>query len=359
MFIVHRIVFALNGIALLLLLISYAAPYVSPELFWPVSFLGLAYPVIVALNLLFAIYWIAFFKLKFLISLVGISLGFNYITLFVQINAKRTTEKEHIIRAMSFNMRYFGAFEGKELEKPERFFSVFDKVNADVICLQESKSIGTKIDDPLFNVFFNKIKSYHTVGLSTNKSTGKKSTDDLLIASRFPIIKADIVERVAESGNYTIYADIVAHGDTIRVVNTHLRSIHFENKEYNVVKNLDSDSLVSGYKSISQKLKAAFIDRAKQAQNIREFLLVSPYPIILCGDFNDSPTSYAYNLLKGRLKDSFVESGSGLGRTYVGTMPSFRIDYILADPKYSIYNYYAKAFEFSDHKMVSCTIKLK
>jgi endonuclease/exonuclease/phosphatase family metal-dependent hydrolase len=79
----------------------------------------------------------------------------------------------------------------------------------------------------------------------------------------------------------------------------------------------------------------------------------------LSGDFNDSPSSYAYRTVKGKMKDAFAESGSGLGRTYVGTMPSFRIDYMLYDPSFSAYNYYAKAFEFSDHKMISCTIRLK
>ncbi len=59
------------------------------------------------------------------------------------------------------------------------------------------------------------------------------------------------------------------------------------------------------------------------------------------------------------MKDAFRESGSGFSRTYVGTMPSFRIDYMLYDASFSSSNYYAKAFEFTDHKMLNCTIKLK
>lgn len=106
-------------------------------------------------------------------------------------------------------------------------------------------------------------------------------------------------------------------------------------------------------------MKHAFLMRSKQVDAIKEFIDKSPYKVIVCGDFNDSPTSYAYRTISGNLKDAFMEAGSGLGRTYVGPMPSLRIDYILGDESFTFYNYYAKSFPFSDHKMVSCTIKIK
>ncbi len=359
MFIVHRIVFALNGIAILMLLMAYLAPFVSPAVFWPFAFFGLAYPLILILNILFIIYWIVFFRIKFLLSLVVILIGYTFIPRYVQLNAKKLTEKENSLNIISFNIKYFGAYDTKPPEDAEKFFEVMKKVDPDILCLQECENFNSRREGPTYKSFYKKIKGFYTYNLKNRD--GFKSADGLMIVSRFPIIDSGIVERDEYTDNYTIFADIKTEDGTIRVINTHLQSIHFEQKEYAAVKefDLENDTVVSGYKSITQKLKAAFLRRAKQAESIREFILQSPYPVMVCGDFNDSPTSYAYHTVKGKLKDAFQEAASGLGRTYVGAAPSFRIDYVLFDPSFSAYNYYAKPFEFSDHKMVSCTIKLK
>lgn len=358
MFILNRIVFALNGLAILGLLLSYAAPYVSPELYWPIAFLGLAYPAIVALHILFIIYWIAVFKLKFLYSFIALLLGYSFIPSYIQVNAKRTTETEHIIRVMDFNAKNFGTIE-KAKSDPAKFLEVCDKVDADILCFQEFRDFLGGWKGPTMKGLMKRLKDHDTYNMYYED--GVKKGMDYVIFSRFPIIDSGVVEHQENTGNMSIYVDIVAYGDTIRVINTHLQSIKFDAPDYNAIKNIKiaDDSTVSAYTRMTRKLKVAFVKRAKQAQAVSDFIELSPYKVIVMGDFNDSPSSYAYRTVRGKLKDSFMQSGSGLGRTYVGAMPSFRIDYILHDPSFSSYNYYAKAFEFSDHKMVSCSIKIK
>ena len=53
-----KIVLIVNVIAALLLLISYLAPFIDPNTFWPVAFFGLAYPVFLLLNIVFILYWL-------------------------------------------------------------------------------------------------------------------------------------------------------------------------------------------------------------------------------------------------------------------------------------------------------------
>jgi endonuclease/exonuclease/phosphatase family metal-dependent hydrolase len=92
-------------------------------------------------------------------------------------------------------------------------------------------------------------------------------------------------------------------------------------------------------------LKIAFKKRGMQANIIAKYIAKSPYPVIVCGDFNDTPTSYAYNTIKGtKLKDSFIEKGFGMAKTYNGSMPSFRIDYILSDSTFT-----TKSFDVMNH----------
>jgi endonuclease/exonuclease/phosphatase family metal-dependent hydrolase len=80
---------------------------------------------------------------------------------------------------------------------------------------------------------------------------------------------------------------------------------------------------------ISQSSGLAFAMRARQAEILREHIAASPHPVIVCGDFNDTPLSYSYRLMSKGLKDSFMEKGWGLGTTYAGALPALRIDYIL------------------------------
>jgi endonuclease/exonuclease/phosphatase family metal-dependent hydrolase len=83
-------------------------------------------------------------------------------------------------------------------------------------------------------------------------------------------------------------------------------------------------------------------------------ILKSPYPVIVCGDFNDSPVSYTYQKISANLKDAFLESGTGLGSTYSGRFPSYRIDYILHNPQLSCYQYANPKMGLSDHQPVIC-----
>lgn len=360
MFILHRIVFIFNTIAILALLASYLAPYIPPVLSWQIAFLGLAYPAIFLVNVLFIIYWAIFLNLKFMFSLAAIIIGWSFVPRFVQFNQINSpATSENCLRVVSFNTRYFGYLDDYQSADDDNFFDKLSKINPDILCVQEMIN-GMLMKNNVSSHFQKIYKNFHLGNVNVVK--GKWSIDNLAIISRYPIIKQGVVERDPSTFNYTIYADIVKDQDTIRVISTHLQSIRFEKKEYEAVENLETkmDSVdLTEYRSIASKIKLAFMMRTRQVDAIRDFIDKSPYKIIMCGDFNDSPTSYAYRTIRGKFKDSFMEAGSGLGRTYVGKMPSLRIDYILGDESFGFYNYYAKAFDFSDHKMISCTIKIK
>ena len=102
--------------------------------------------------------------------------------------------------------------------------------------------------------------------------------------------------------------------------------------------------------TIYSKLKKAFIIRANQVDVLKDYITRSPYPVIVCGDFNDTPGSYTYHQMTIGLHDSFCRAGSGfLGSTYAGNFPSFRIDYILYDDAFTANSYSRSDFDLSDH----------
>jgi endonuclease/exonuclease/phosphatase family metal-dependent hydrolase len=154
-------------------------------------------------------------------------------------------------------------------------------------------------------------------------------------------------------------ADLLIGRDTVRLFNLHLESVRLRHEDYSFISGFDlqfekDEKIQENSLRIIKKLKTAFTRRAGQVSYLSEAIKDSPYPVILCGDFNDTPNSYTYQQLTDKLVDSFKESGTGFGNTYIGKLPSFRIDYILHDDYFISSDYQRKTISLSDHYPVSC-----
>lgn len=147
------------------------------------------------------------------------------------------------------------------------------------------------------------------------------------------------------------YVDIVKGPDTFRVFNIHLQSLRFSRSNLKYIDQPlveDKDALKES-KSIISKFKTGFVKRKVQAERIREEMDKSPYPVIVCGDFNDVPNSYAYHTIGNGMKNAFAEKGGGLGRTFSGIAPTLRIDNIFVDSKFDVEQYERVKKKLSDH----------
>jgi endonuclease/exonuclease/phosphatase family metal-dependent hydrolase len=122
---------------------------------------------------------------------------------------------------------------------------------------------------------------------------------------------------------------------------------------------IDQEKDLRQVREMSYKFKKAFQMRAGQVREISKYIDESPYNVIVCGDFNDTPVSFAYQYLKGNLTDAFVNSGEGVGRTYIGKLPSFRIDNIFYGDNFESYNFKTYDFRMSDHLPISCELVRK
>ena len=325
--------------------------------------MGLVFPLLFLLNLIFLIYWLLRFKRIVLITLIPVFFGWTHIMSLMPSIKDKAVENPDGISVMSYNVRLFDLYNWTDnLETRNRIFDFFVEEQADILCLQEFYYSSNK---KYFNTLdtlqlIQPAKNYH-VHYSIENLYGY-SNFGIVTFSKFPIIKKGVVDFGDGGNNLCIYTDIVQHGDTMRIYNAHLASLQFAEKDYEFLRSIsdrETEEQIEGTKQIANRLRDAFRRRAYQSELILKHIKDSPYPTILCGDLNDSPTSYAYHLLRIELTDSFVESGNGLGATYNGVIPTFRIDYIFHSSELKAQNFRTVEKDSSDHFPVICNISFK
>ena len=358
----------INIIFILMLGMSYLAGYVSPAKNWFIAFFGLSYIILLIINILFVIIWLFRRRWIFLFSLVTIVLGWNNFNRHIRIRfSSAKAPATNVFKVMSFNVRNFDLYNYKKnwefnFEKRNKIFDLLKQEAPDIICFQEfvyDKSGQFSTLDTLTK--FLKANNYHTEYSSSSKSVNYFGSATF---TSFPIVNKGLIRYNTNSGNLCIYTDVLIGGDTIRIYNVHLESIRLGQEDYKFAEKISNAKGIKNDEEIQQnskrivvRLKSAFIKRGPQAEQIAAHIQSCPYPIILCGDFNDTPASYAYRTVSKGLTDCFVESGSGIGNTYDGIFPSFRIDYIFHSDFFSSYCFETIHVDLSDHYPVKCLMK--
>jgi endonuclease/exonuclease/phosphatase family metal-dependent hydrolase len=355
-----KIAVSLNIGMVLLLILSYLSAFISPVYFYPLAFLGLTYPFLLIINLIFTLFWIFRKSKLFLLSFITIILGFGYITRVFQITifSNDSVSETNKIKVLSYNVRVFNLWKWtSEKNSPNKIFDFIKQSNADIACIQEfysKEEKGKNAHDSLLNS--SKFKYSHLSYTTLNK----KSNVGIATFTSFPIVsKGKVI--LNKNDNFCIFTDLLVNKDTLRVYNIHLESIHLGHDDYYLLENFEkNDSInVDGIKSIFYKFKKSYKKRALQVIPIVKHITKCKYPIILCGDFNDTPVSYVYQQLSNKLDDAFRKSGNGIGYTYVNRYRTFRIDYILHSSGIKSADFKVTHLEYSDHYPVECSFYFK
>lgn len=349
----------------LALLISYLAPVTDPKKMWIIAFFGLAYPPLLLANVIMILYWALRKKWFVLLSAFCILLGLNVFNDNVSFHPGNSNRPkpagDNVIRMMTYNVHNFKKYGAtKDISTKHEILELIAHQQPDIIGFQE---------------FYSRKRGQYDMTDSIRKIMGTDhyyvqsfiSNNDeaigMAIFSKLPIVSTGLIRLTADYGNdnQCLYIDVKKNNSTIRVYSVHLQSIQFEPQDY---KYLDSVSKsgkadISSTRRLGGKLKRAFLKRSEQMAKVKTHAKQCPYPYIISGDFNDTPSSFAVNQMEKGLKNSFREKGCGLGRTYNGSFPNYQIDYVMATPHFNVLSYTIIEKKLSDHYPVCTDLELK
>ena len=326
MSLIQKLIYALNVLAVIGLIFSYLSPFINPSLTWFFSFFGLGYPILLILNVLFALYWlIAKPKVAFL-SIIFVLMGVMPILRTIGFNKMKEVEPGFNIMSYNIGGTHL-KFSNKNKAENIKAFKDFMLLNpADIICLQER--VKWQID--IFNDLFPNHNSFPKKGLGT------------CIYSKHPIKATGSLANDTPFNNVT-WADIELNKKLIRVYSVHLSSNKVKNLTDNVKEIIDE----SVY--ILDKYNEHAIRRAEQIDQVLKHAKQCPHPVFITGDFNDVPQSFVYRQISSQYQDVFLDHGYGMAKTYNSRMPGLRIDYAFADKRLKILDQDILKTNLSDH----------
>ena len=328
---INKIIYIINSLMAGYLLFSYLLPYVSPNSFPTFAILSLLVPILIIINIIFAIYWILNLKKQFILSTIILIIGWFFTPQIFKITDNKSSLNDDL-KVMTYNVRMFNHWKWiDDKNVPKKINDFIIKKSPDVLLFQEYYTL----EKQQFSYPYKYIKTKNN---SVNMG--------LAIYSKFPIINKGSLD-LKDTSNNIIFADIVRKKDTIRVYNLHLQSLELNTDKENFGQE-NSEKLIT-------TLKKGFKEQAVQVKIFLAHEKQWKGKIIVAGDFNNTSYSWVYNQISKNKKDTFIEAGKGFGKTFNYWFP-MRIDYILTDENAIVNKFSSFPEKNSDHFPIQAKI---
>jgi endonuclease/exonuclease/phosphatase family metal-dependent hydrolase len=327
-------------------LLAYAAPFISPAKVSLFLFFGLAFPWLLLANVIFVLIW-SVSRIRFWwFSALTLLVGWMHLTAVFGVNFWKNTEggakAENTVRVLTYNTADFVMpYHKDKLAGRNGLNNFFKQQNPEIICLQEG---GDFYEETLGRIaaFFPFLSAYPYQSRQLGNQTA--------IYSRFPIVNEAKLDG-EKYGNGCNFADIEIGTKKVRVFTLHLTSNSVSAMAEDLAKSgeiSDDDSWLE-FGRMLKRVRSTGIKRTREAEFIAANIQQSPYPVIVCGDFNEIPVSYVYKTLSNNLSDAFREAAFGFSSTYNGKIPALKIDNILMSPSIEARNCKIHSVKYSDH----------
>lgn len=339
-----------NIASILLMLLIGHADMIPPETFPKLSNIGLLFPAMLVINFCFLVVWVLVKPLYAVIPLLGFIVCYGPVRRYFPINIPHDPP-EGSIKVLSYNVWYFAGWEDRD--KPNAILQYIKKQNADIVCLQESAENevgGVQVDSILGPVY-------------QYADTVMHNGNCISVFSKYPILSRERIPYESK-GNLSEAYKLRVKGRDIMLINNHLETTGLSPEEKDQFKALVKGELKTNTATRTSKWLISHLGeqtrkRAPEAEAVARFISYHRgLPMIVCGDFNDSPLSYAHRTIGKGLTDCYVETGNGPGISYHKSGMYVRIDNIFCTQDFKPYACKVDdSIDKSDHYPILCWLK--
>ena len=308
--------------------------YIPPVRWIIPAFLGLFFPALLVAQIGVTIFWLlAWDKRRLLLVAAVWLISLPQLLVYFPISRaeKSLGTEEESLRILSYNVCAFG-FKPHTKTSPNATLQYIKSSGADIVCIQEAMLN----QNPWAGVVSKTLRSYLDEDYPyINVIRVNRGGSTLALLSKYPIKEAKEIPLPSWVNGAVAYKVDIRGKETL-VINVHLESFRLHRVDGEDYLRLAKDGDAIRLKdALRAKLSPTFRSHNIQANIIHD--LIQRYGsgrVIVCGDFNDTPLSYARYKIGEGLEDAFVSKGNGLGITF-HTRPFFvRIDHILFGPAF-------------------------
>ena len=308
--------------------------YIPPVRWIIPAFLGLFFPALLVAQIGVTIFWLlAWDKRRLLLVAAVWLISLPQLLVYFPISRaeKSLGTEEESLRILSYNVCAFG-FKPHTKTSPNATLQYIKSSGADIVCIQEAMLN----QNPWAGVVSKTLRSYLDEDYPyINVIRVNRGGSTLALLSKYPIKEAKEIPLPSWVNGAVAYKVDIRGKETL-VINVHLESFRLRRVDGEDYLRLAKDGDAIRLKdALRAKLSPTFRSHNIQANIIHD--LIQSYGsgrVIVCGDFNDTPLSYARYKIGEGLEDAFVSKGNGLGIPF-HTRPFFvRIDHILFGPAF-------------------------
>jgi len=356
--------FVFNIVLAILSAVVYAAAYISPALHGWAGFAALLIPLFILMHGVMFLHWLTQKSWYLLLSLAMLLLSYPFLESSFAFHGNGQAPRQadsSFFRVLSYNVRVFNVYshlQDKDSASSKAMINWVAEHEAEIKCLQELYNDDSSTVFSTLRRISRQGKYNYFLTPVPHQNKNKGGYFGLAIFSKYPIIHSGELAISPSKGNRSLFIDTVIGSDTLRVYNVHLQSMSID--EERLLRDESYQEAKNTYRDLARRLYKGFRQRALQVEALEQHIAESPYPAIVCGDFNDVPYSYTYRRMRRKLENAFERAGKGFGFSYNGKLFFLRIDHQFYDSRLQIHSFHtSRHVPYSDHFPLSATYSFR
>lgn len=357
----------INILAIVWLWLCYKASVTHPAEIKDIALFSLTTAVAIIANFVFIFIWL-FSKRKWRVVIPVIALivfhnlvfkvfAFNYFT------KQDFSHRPGTVKIMSWNVHGLGIYNSPGNTYGDSILAVIKREQPDILCMPEFCRMYNDSTIPYTKQVLQE-NNFPYYRFHLDNGYGPYIHLGNTVFSKYPITDYKVYP-LDRHGIFLLQCDIQLPGKMMRMFFLHLASYALSDEDRRQLsemkaKGIPDEADIHESRGYLWRFNQNYILRSKEADSVARVVARSPYPVLICGDFNDMPASYTYNTVRGSLTDAFIEKGHGIGRTYNEIFPTLRIDHMFYDPAaLHIVGFKSPYHRYSDHNALIANFEVR